>query len=177
MSIRKRKDQQGVKQTFHPRERKLNIDYDYINKLSLEELNWLGRFTFEYYGADFIINDTYLQQENGEFENITHMDLRKMRSKHKFYKTPEGGFSDDIKYKYSPKNIHPEKFWADLRQKCRFMRNDMMSYGFNHTNNRSIEELFRGVENIENVDPLRLIEMLDEWSCIYGEDFIDSQPD
>jgi hypothetical protein len=35
------------------------IDYDYLNQLSPEELEWLAKATGEYYGADFEINETF----------------------------------------------------------------------------------------------------------------------
>lgn len=62
MAIRKRTDHQGVKHGYHPRIRKNRIDYDYAHKLNQAELEFLGRFSWEYYGADFIINETFARK-------------------------------------------------------------------------------------------------------------------
>lgn len=48
----------------HPRQRREYIDYDYSKKLTEEERDWLSKFTKEYYGADFQINDTYVNVED-----------------------------------------------------------------------------------------------------------------
>jgi hypothetical protein len=40
------------------------IDYDYTRSLSREELEWLAKFTDEYYGASFEYNDVYVIRKN-----------------------------------------------------------------------------------------------------------------
>lgn len=70
----KRKDNRGkYKLNVTTNLRKTYLDYDYLEKLTPEQLNWLDRFTDEYYGGGF-------EKENGEFtkDNLHKTDaLRK----------------------------------------------------------------------------------------------------
>jgi hypothetical protein len=43
----------GLEKRFNLKNRQGEIDYDYLHKLSQEELDWLNRFSEEYIGANF----------------------------------------------------------------------------------------------------------------------------
>lgn len=59
MTKRKRRTRRGaekypaLRKDLNLRSRTDLIDYDYLDKLSPKELDWLNRFTAEYVGADF----------------------------------------------------------------------------------------------------------------------------
>lgn len=50
-----------LKRKNHPRQRREYVDYDYGDKLSCEDKEWLSKFTNEFYGADFQINNTFVK--------------------------------------------------------------------------------------------------------------------
>lgn len=47
---------------FNSRVRQIEIDYDYLDKLSSEELDWLNKFSDEYIGASFNNDGTDIDQ-------------------------------------------------------------------------------------------------------------------
>lgn len=50
--------------TYNTKVRRPHIDYDYLDQLSEEEIAYLAKFTDEFYGAGFEINDTYVKKQD-----------------------------------------------------------------------------------------------------------------
>jgi hypothetical protein len=60
MSSKKGKAQKSsLKKKNYTSPNQIYIDYDYVDDLSDEEKEWLGRFTREYYGGSFEFSDEY----------------------------------------------------------------------------------------------------------------------
>lgn len=49
----------GLNKQLHPRTRQEYLDYDYVNKLTIEEKEMLSKFTDEYYGATLAHKDDW----------------------------------------------------------------------------------------------------------------------
>ena len=111
-----------------PKNRRKHVDYDYLNELNEEELEFLEKFNAEYYGADLKINDTYIK-ENGEYVQVSgnenesdNRDLRKLRKVKKYYKDENGEMTEDINYKYNKDNLHNT---GKLRKDCNARANSV----------------------------------------------------
>jgi len=50
--------------TYNTRSRRGYLDFDYLDQLTEEQTKFLAKFSDEYYGADFDINDTYAKKED-----------------------------------------------------------------------------------------------------------------
>jgi len=55
---------------YNPKNRRETIDYDYLNKLSEEELDWLNKFTEEYNGASFKNDERDIHQDKEQKREI-----------------------------------------------------------------------------------------------------------
>ena len=146
--ITKIKKRNGLDPANVTKARRDYVDYDYTTQLSNEEKAWLERFTDEFYGADFKINDTYIL-ENGEYVQISgnkdrskNRDLRKHRSVTKYYKDENGDFSSDTNLKYDPETLHNTN---DLRTECNRAANAIERNMF-----RSVRQN-KGYSNINDV--------------------------
>lgn len=49
--------------SHNPKARRLHIDYDYLDKLSASDKEWLAKFTDEYYGASFEMNPAFMKKD------------------------------------------------------------------------------------------------------------------
>lgn len=150
----KRTKSDGLKTKNSPRQRRGYLDYDYVAKLSPDEKDFLAKFSDEYYGSDFEINETYIY-EDGKYVQISgnsdpsqNRDLRKYRNVRKYYKNSEGEFRWAEKFKYTENNIHSEK---KQRQACNRNANanarDLMSVG--HPAEVAKEEFQYFLENLQ----------------------------
>lgn len=52
-----KKEYFGLKKKYQPRSKRKFIDYDYIDKLTEKEKEWLSKFTDEYYSSNVHLND------------------------------------------------------------------------------------------------------------------------
>lgn len=152
----KKRNSLSIKQ--NNRNRKDFIDYDYANKLSPKDLQFLKTFTEEYYGGDFQRNDTYII-ENGKYIQISgnkdkslNRDLRKYVSVTKYYKDSEGNFSSDSDNKYKDSVLHKDnqlkrELWTSNNHRNR----DVMSSGFVSDNESNTLHL-TVLANVEGFD-------------------------
>ena len=56
-----RKDRKALDKKCATKARRSYLDYDYVDKLSEVERDWLARFSDEFYAADFEINPTFVR--------------------------------------------------------------------------------------------------------------------
>lgn len=146
-----KKKRKGYLPKNHTKERRDYIDYDYINKLSEEDKEWLSRFTDEEYGASFEVNPIFVKyadlneefkekvQNNtlyyGEFVQIyknkdqKNLDLRKLRSITQYYMKNDGSLTKDPSYRYSKNNISNPNDRTRMNRKVKDMRNDLWNVG------------------------------------------------
>lgn len=108
-------------------------DYDYMNKLSKEDREWLTKFNREYYfncfdnndivvlinhGISFMVAESerewWLSQPDLEMVSLQGKDLRKFRKIKKYYKTESGDYSEEgPRYKNT---LHSEEHLKSLRK-------------------------------------------------------------
>jgi len=177
MSKRKRS---STNPHHNPRQRKDYIDYDYTSKLNLEEIEFLEKFTNEFYGGAFQINDTYIKeggnfiQVSGNKDKSKNKDLRKLRGITKYYQDLNGGFTSDSSYKYSGdilhKNIEDRK---DLYNDNNKRNKDMSSayYPVSNVNNTLHTEILNKSEIISREDYKLVDEAIVEAMDILGIEF------
>lgn len=79
-----RKPEDSLSQHKNTAARRQLIDYDYINQLSPEELEWLAKFSDEFYGGDFEINPTFCKKEDAL--KVCAKELGKLDTESKTYK-------------------------------------------------------------------------------------------
>jgi hypothetical protein len=149
------KKRQGYLPQKHTKARRDFIDYDYIDKLSEDEKDWLSRFTDGEYGATFEknpifvkfddlasdfqaivqnnvrIQDEYVQVHGNTKSSQKNLDLRKLKKVTQYFLTPNGNMSEDERYKYSDNNVvdvdTPEKR-RRFNEKVRSMENDIYAH-------------------------------------------------
>jgi hypothetical protein len=61
MSSMSRSPSEVFSKSHNPRNRRELIDYNYLNKLNPTELEWLAKFTDEFYGASFERNPAFMR--------------------------------------------------------------------------------------------------------------------
>lgn len=133
-----KKKRNSLNPEHSPKSRREFIDYDYADKLDDESLDFLKKFTDEFYGGSFVINDTYIIV-NGDFIQITgnsdnskNVDLRKkeFRNLVKYYKDSSGNLTDNPEFKYNnalhKDNDDKRELWKTNKKRLR----DVTSSGF-----------------------------------------------
>lgn len=161
MSKKPKKSRKGYLPSNHTKERREYIDFDYINKLSDEEKEWLSRFADEEYSASFELNPVFIKfddlaeeyqdrvknntrhwgdyvQVNNNDSTQSNLDMRKMRPYTQYYRTPTGRVSSKEKYRHSDKNINDPSTLnkrSRFNEKVRNMRDDLLGHGLRDTVN------------------------------------------
>ena len=64
----------ALKKGYNLKSRQHLIDFDYLDKLNPEELDWLNRFSEEYHGANFKHKGKIVQRKKAQRKNCTDMN-------------------------------------------------------------------------------------------------------
>lgn len=194
---KRRSNTEALKKYYTPRTRRGYLDYDYLERLSKEELDYLGRFTAEFYGADFVISPTYIKntpehlanikreeehewlatKPKGRYIQVNERDLRRYRSIQKFYKTPSGRFSKSDKYKYSDENLHDTPAKKSLcNNDAKDNKMDMMAGWLRSGGEMACMSHFRrNALSVWDLNPEKLIGVLQTFDEELGEDYMEQE--
>lgn len=153
----KKSSRKGYSFKQHPKERREFIDYNYLDKLSKEELDWLGNFTDSYYGAGYKLSKIYakLTELPPEFQELVknnkiykkyfvqiygntkkdqvNLDMRKMKSYPQYYLDENSELTTDTKYRFSPENVMNPLDRDSVNERVRTMRDDIFAHGLKET--------------------------------------------
>lgn len=154
------------------------LDYDYIDQLDDEQVEWLAKFTDEFYGADFKINDTYIREDgkyvqiSGNKDKSKNRDLRKYRSVTKYYRNENNQFTKNLEYKYSKENIHQtEEHRKSCNRMANAMSNNIQVNSLQSSGSESIIDIFDKKYNGGDLSPEDIILMNDYLESLKEQDW------